>query len=157
MKWEAIGAIGEVAGALAVVATLIYLAGQIRSNAKATESQVHASLSAEMERLTTAMAQDDFLSEAMLKAQQHSTLDAKETLRLGWWFAGFMRVCESHFIQTHLKATQLDLETPIASILKGFVGRPFFHAFVRQSIRNGSATKEFLAWLEENVMEKKDT
>ena len=34
MNWEAIGAIGEVIGALAVVASLIYLASQIRLNNK---------------------------------------------------------------------------------------------------------------------------
>ncbi len=110
-----------------------------------------------MERLTTAMAQDDFLSEAMVKAQDRGKLDAKEALRLGWWFAGFVRVCESHFIQAHLKATQLDLETPISNILTGFARLPFFRAYLSQMIRNGSATKEFLAWLEKNVMEKEGT
>ncbi|MDH3379233.1 MAG: hypothetical protein OEQ39_20095 [Gammaproteobacteria bacterium] len=35
MNWEAIGAIGEVVGALAVIATLLYLAVQIRQNTKA--------------------------------------------------------------------------------------------------------------------------
>ena len=30
MNWEAIGAVGEIAGALAVVATLVYLASQVR-------------------------------------------------------------------------------------------------------------------------------
>jgi len=34
MNWEAIGALGEVIGALAVVASLIYLASQIRHNNK---------------------------------------------------------------------------------------------------------------------------
>jgi hypothetical protein len=32
MNWEAIGAIGELFGALAVVLTLIYLATQVRQN-----------------------------------------------------------------------------------------------------------------------------
>lgn len=38
MNWEAIGAIGEVVGALAVIATLLYLAIQIRQNTKAIRS-----------------------------------------------------------------------------------------------------------------------
>jgi hypothetical protein len=38
MNWEAIGAIGEVSGAVAVVATLIYLAKQIRQSNKAAET-----------------------------------------------------------------------------------------------------------------------
>lgn len=35
MNWEAIGAIGEVVGAVAVVATLLYLAKETRTNTKA--------------------------------------------------------------------------------------------------------------------------
>jgi len=41
MDWEAIGAIGEVGGAVAVVATLIYLAGQLRQNTKALRSSTY--------------------------------------------------------------------------------------------------------------------
>lgn len=36
MNWDAIGAVGEVAGAIAVVVTLVYLARQIRHSAEAT-------------------------------------------------------------------------------------------------------------------------
>ncbi len=43
MNWDAIGAIGEVIGALAVMISLIYLATQIRAGTKATRSQnIHA-------------------------------------------------------------------------------------------------------------------
>ena len=39
MNWEAIGAVGEIIGALAVVASLAYLAIQIRHNTKEVEEQ----------------------------------------------------------------------------------------------------------------------
>ena len=48
MNWDAVGAIGEAIGAVAVVATLIYLAGQLRQNTKALRSsriESYASLS----------------------------------------------------------------------------------------------------------------
>ena len=35
MNWEALGAIGEIVGAVAVIATLAYLAVQIRQNSLA--------------------------------------------------------------------------------------------------------------------------
>lgn len=46
MNWEAIGAIGEIVGAIAVLVTLIYLAMQIRQNtyqtrAAATQDTIH--------------------------------------------------------------------------------------------------------------------
>jgi len=45
MNWDAIGAIGELLGAAAVLATLIYLALQIRQNTAATRAQIHQSRS----------------------------------------------------------------------------------------------------------------
>lgn len=41
MNWEAIGAIGEVSGALAVVLTLLYLARQISESRKATIAEIY--------------------------------------------------------------------------------------------------------------------
>ncbi len=37
MNWDAISAIGEIVGAIAVVVTLIYLGRQIRQGTKATQ------------------------------------------------------------------------------------------------------------------------
>jgi hypothetical protein len=45
MNWEAIGSIGEIVGAIAVVATLGYLATQIRSNTRALSAQTRHSIS----------------------------------------------------------------------------------------------------------------
>jgi hypothetical protein len=42
MNWEAIGAIGEVLGAIAVVLTLIYLATQIRQNTSSTRASTYS-------------------------------------------------------------------------------------------------------------------
>ncbi len=41
MNWNAVGAIGEILGALAVVATLFYVARQIRENTRVVERQSH--------------------------------------------------------------------------------------------------------------------
>ncbi len=41
MNWNAIGAVGEILGALAVVATLFYVARQIRENTRAVARQSH--------------------------------------------------------------------------------------------------------------------
>ena len=41
MNWEAIGAVGEVFGALGVIATLGYLAVQIRQNTKTVRTSTY--------------------------------------------------------------------------------------------------------------------
>ena len=45
MNWQAIGAVGELVGALAVVVSLIYLAIQIRQNSKLLRSAAQDSVS----------------------------------------------------------------------------------------------------------------
>jgi hypothetical protein len=40
MNWEAVGAIGEVAGALVVAATLAFLVVQVRQNSKAINATI---------------------------------------------------------------------------------------------------------------------
>lgn len=42
MDWNAIGAIGELAGAVAVVITLLFLARQLRENTKSTNAAAHS-------------------------------------------------------------------------------------------------------------------
>ena len=44
VNWEAIGAVGEMLGALGVIVTLIYLATQIRQNTGAVRSQTRATI-----------------------------------------------------------------------------------------------------------------
>jgi len=52
VNWEAIGAVGEIVGATAVVVTLIYLAGQVRQAAQATQAAgVHAASALDQEFL----------------------------------------------------------------------------------------------------------
>jgi len=44
MNWDAIGAVGEITGALGVLVSLIYVAVQIRKNTRALERESHQSL-----------------------------------------------------------------------------------------------------------------
>ena len=44
MNWEAIGAIGELVGAVGVIATLAYLAVQIRQNSQAVRSSTRSDI-----------------------------------------------------------------------------------------------------------------
>lgn len=50
MNWEAIGAFGEVAGALVVIISVIYLATQVRQNTATTRAEAMRTFSIEMSR-----------------------------------------------------------------------------------------------------------
>ena len=51
MNWEAIGAVGEIAGALGVIATLLFLGFQIRLSSKATTAATFDAILAEWRQL----------------------------------------------------------------------------------------------------------
>ena len=52
MNWEAIGAIGEVVGAIAVIVTLVYLSIQIRSNTIATQTASRQDVARDYRQIT---------------------------------------------------------------------------------------------------------
>ena len=67
MNWDAIGAIGEVTGAVGVLVTLLYLAYQIRLNSKLLQHSVQESAS-QSTRDQFYLFQDSFTREAVIKA-----------------------------------------------------------------------------------------
>ena len=63
MNWEAISAIGQLVGALAVVISLIYLAREVRSNARASRLASMRSVSDAFNRWIQQLAEYPHLAE----------------------------------------------------------------------------------------------
>jgi len=80
INWEAVGAAGEILGALAVVATLAYLAVQIRQNTKASRSAVRQAIAQMTMASASDLASDSELAEIMVR--EVSVLTSAERLRL---------------------------------------------------------------------------
>jgi hypothetical protein len=58
MNWEAIGSIGEIVGAIAVLASLAYLATQIRANTKSMETSSRQAVSNEFRAYNRFLSDD---------------------------------------------------------------------------------------------------
>jgi hypothetical protein len=58
MNWEAIGAVGETVGALAVLVTLVYLAVQIQQNTKAVQAAAVDSANSHVSKIREAIIAD---------------------------------------------------------------------------------------------------
>lgn len=58
MNWDAIGALGEIVGATAVVLTLIYLARQIKLQNRAGEIAAFEGILDELDRVNSLIAED---------------------------------------------------------------------------------------------------
>lgn len=104
MTWDAIGAIGDFIGGIAVVASLIYLAIQVRHSARVTAQNTKEQQAANREVVLDAffrwraLAADGELSRIYLKGcEDLSSLDGEERFRFGLLIEEFLLVNERLF------------------------------------------------------------
>ena len=99
MNWDAIGAVGETVGALAVVISLVYLATQIRNqNREAKISSVHEITEAFRQAITS--FQDAQRATVYTKAlNDYDGLSEAEKLQFISMVQGLLRVWEEAFYQ----------------------------------------------------------
>jgi len=91
MNWEAIGAVGEILGAIAVLVTLIYLATQIRQHTLATRAGTNSAYAEAARAFNMAIANSPELARAMANWPE-SPADATpedQVLVLSAWRACF--------------------------------------------------------------------
>ena len=82
LNWEAIGAIGEVVGAVGVICTLVYLAVQIRQNNTNLEESTSAAINQSLADLNSRISSDEQFAELFLRGREDlSTLTPVELER----------------------------------------------------------------------------
>jgi hypothetical protein len=97
MNWEAIAAIAEVGGAIAVVATLVYLAFQIRQNTQATRISAFHQAQEQLWSVSAAVSTDPALAEIVARSMAGGTdkLEPADRVRLEFAFGAFYFGIES--------------------------------------------------------------
>ena len=100
MNWEAIGAIGEVLGAAAVVATLGYLAIQIRQNSRAVKNSAAQSMLSEANASLRVASSDPSTARAVILGQTlFDDLSEGEKAQFLAWVFSWMRTIEQAYFQ----------------------------------------------------------
>ena len=99
MNWDAIGAIGEIIGAFAVVISLVYLAMQIRSqNSQAKLSALHE-MSRE-QRAASSLFASDHISDIFVRANKdYASISEAESVQLIVVVTGLFRAWENAFLE----------------------------------------------------------
>jgi len=96
MNWDAIGAIGEIIGALAVLITLIYLAVQVRQAKHQLELNSAQARAIHVRDQMMPIATDPSLASIMLKAGHPPYgdfgLNSEEAHRFGAWCHAWMQI-----------------------------------------------------------------
>ena len=106
MNWEAISAVGEIVGAIAVVATLAYLAIQIRTARVDAASAATYSAMEGYSRWRANILQNSDIADAVAKANQSETLNEREQVQL-------RTLADELFILVAVGATQSEKWGPI--------------------------------------------
>ena len=122
MNWEAIGAVGEVAGAVGVIISLLYLAVQIRGDARAKRAATVHDQSAAYRDLLEMLATDEELSKVYLRGLRDlGSIDDSEFVRFSSALGFMFRVFEEAFFQWQEGNLDAHLwngyESPIADML----------------------------------------
>jgi len=104
VDWNAIGAIGEIVGAIAVVVTLIYLAGEVRQATRATQAANFQAASALEQEFLLALGQDPATARtwATYMFGDQSTLADDERLQAMFLMGSVLRRLENVYHQHKL-------------------------------------------------------
>ena len=152
MNWQAIGAIGEIVGALAVVATLIYLAKQIRIQNRANEAASFDGLMDGFNQLNSMLATDKGLYRIFMTGlNRPETLDDDEagqfTALLRMYMNGNHKLFEAYKRGAVPEQIWHDMATQAAELWYSPGGQVFsnghpvhldFHEAMRRNLRDGT-------------------
>ena len=91
MNWEAMGAIGEIAGALAVVVTLAYLAKQMKNQTQTNEITVFEGVMDGFNQVNSMIAADKELYRVFIRGLNHpDKLDDDDAASFSFVFRAYM-------------------------------------------------------------------
>ena len=100
MNWEAIGAVGELIGAVTVVLTLLYLAIQIRQNSQAVKNTAAQALLSELnDCLRLGSSNPDTARAVILGQTLFDELSEEGRAQFITWIFAWMRTIEQAYFQ----------------------------------------------------------
>ena len=130
MNWDAIGAIGEVVGAIAVVATLIYLSLQVRSAQRDAQTSNFHRIADSFNDLNRMIAGDPNLADLFNRGMVDlSSLDATERTQFSMLCVTACRVYDSLYYQLQRGVGDPELWKSEVETLKVFCDAPGFCAW----------------------------
>ena len=141
---QALGALGEIFGALAVFASLVYLAIQTKQNTRALRSAAFHQVRESFSDVSLAVVQDPTLIHLLQRTQADDPgLSAEDIARFGYFLTTFLRRGESAYYQSYQGALEneswLGINRTIVRVLSNRYGQAFWET---ESVR---FTSEYVA------------
>ena len=147
MNWEAIGAVGEILGAIAVIATLIYVATQVKDSARAARSAAVTDATSAMQAFYQELGSNPQACELFLEGLMNPESLSKQAqyqylMMLHSWFLG----CQRSFFLAQEGTLASGLRDSIATAIVAVNHLPGTHLYWRQ--RKTFFQPEFVDWIE---------
>ena len=140
MNWDAIGAIGEIVGALAVFLTLVYLAIQLRQNTRAVQSSAIDSSIGKISAVRQTIYENTDLASLYLKGSKDpENLSEIETLQFRTLVHNMLLAQSNIFSQTKftdLSTSTWESQIPILQRVIGSPGGKWFWKIYREEFEN---------------------
>jgi len=108
MNWEAFGAIGEILGAIGVVASLFYVGRQVQQSSRATRGQTFESIANSLNVVANFSAQDPELLDVMLRGTANEELNHRDKGRYSAVIWSLIRTVHSAYYQVQLGLLEED-------------------------------------------------
>lgn len=148
MNWDAIGAVGEILGALAVVVTLFYLARQVRQNTIVTRAETTKDLYLASVRSIMDLAGNEQLTRTWADIRQFPDLDHTRRWAV---FQSFFRLYELQHNFNRQGLLDPDIADAYQRVVHMFGGSrhfPEYWAAARETF-----SPEFAAWVDDQLRE----
>ena len=151
MNWDAIGAVGEILGAVAVLFTLIYLARQIKQNTQEVRSSNYHAITGSFNAINMIVAQNAELARVFkLGNDSFSSMSEEEQTQYNFLMHSAFRVMDVLHYQSHHgtgDTTLWEAEKPtIDSLLMPRGAREWW------STRPFNFSKDFVSYVDEVVI-----
>ena len=126
MNWEAIGAVGELVGALAVLVTLVYLSMQIRQNTKSVQAAAVDSVNSQVSRCREVIFADAEVANMFRRGNQDpASLSEDDAIRYRLLIHNIMLALSNSITQASvsgLSENRSEFELPILGRVLATVG-----------------------------------
>jgi len=153
MNWDAIGAVGEIFGALAVFVSLVYLAVQTRNNTRALRSSAFHQVRESFSQVSLAMAADPELAILVNSAvMNEQSLTDNEIIRYHSLLTTLVRRGESAYFQSSEGNLQMETWVGIKETLVNALSNDYGVTWLDRA--SGRFTKEYIEDISKAVHER---
>jgi hypothetical protein len=129
MSITELGALGEFVASFGVIATLVYLAIQMRQNTKALQLNTGQAVNAELQQMFSQLCSDEGLSKVFLEAGKSAELNELSRVRYNTFMGFFFKICENAFLQKRENTIGEAYWTGVTNIMIDITKMPAFESY----------------------------